>query len=119
MYNVLLVGVGGAMGCALRHSVHLYITSYYGNLVANIIGCFLAGILASMFIPNSPAKFFILTGFLGGLTTFSGVFLEATSDFGNNGLKWAAIYVLITNILCIAAFSIAAYLSNLFRHIQP
>lgn len=79
--TIILVGIGGFLG-----SVSRYLTAYffakilpssfpYGTLVANVLGCFLIGIVlgaARKWDGFSPEwSVFLATGFCGGFTTFS------------------------------------------------
>lgn len=79
--SVLVVLFGGGLGAALRFLVATYITRRYGGLfplgtvVINITGSFLIGILMTFFLSRpevNPAwRLFLVTGILGGFTTFS------------------------------------------------
>lgn len=87
MTEILLVGLGGAIGALLRYltglaALKLFSGSsvYTGTLFANIIGCFLAGVLLSFFrlSVNTPESvvLFLTVGILGSYTTFSTFALE-------------------------------------------
>ena len=76
----LLVALGGALGALTRYTVTLLAASFlgssfpYGTLLVNGAGSFLIGLLAFFFTQHFPsplASAFLVTGFLGGLTTFS------------------------------------------------
>lgn len=76
----LAVGVGGALGCWLRWGLGHFLNAIHrqlplGTLLANLVGGFLIGIAMSFFSHStvlSPEwRLFVITGFLGGLTTFS------------------------------------------------
>ncbi len=76
----LVVGAGAAIGAWLRWGLSLWLNSQIqkfplGTLTANLIGGFLVGLAVAYFAENaqlSPAwRLFVITGFLGGLTTFS------------------------------------------------
>lgn len=76
----LAVGVGAALGAWLRWALALWLNSAqaalpYGTVIANLAGGFLIGVALAFFSLNeglSPAwRLFAVTGFLGGLTTFS------------------------------------------------
>lgn len=79
--SVLLVALGGAVGAALRFLVATLITRLYGGLfplgtfVINITGSFAIGVLMTLFIDRpllSPQwRLLLVTGLLGGYTTFS------------------------------------------------
>ena len=83
MLKILLVGVGGFAGSVLRYltyslSNRLFSEQFfpYGTLAVNVAGCFLIGFLGAFFEARtfalSPeARVLIITGFLGGFTTYS------------------------------------------------
>jgi CrcB protein len=88
--NILLVGIGGALGSISRYLLGTWIQSLsrsidfpFGTLAVNLIGCFVIGFLAELaeargaFTPESRAFMFI--GILGGFTTFS--------SFGNDTMN--------------------------------
>lgn len=74
------VGVGAAIGAWLRLGLSIWLNPQFtkfplGTLAANLIGGFLVGLAIAYFAKHpelSPAwRLFAITGFLGGLTTFS------------------------------------------------
>jgi fluoride exporter len=76
----IAVGLGAALGAWLRWGLSSWLNPSLekfplGTLAANLIGGFLVGVAVAYFIKHpelSPAwRLFIVTGFLGGLTTFS------------------------------------------------
>ena len=78
--NFLAIGIGAALGAWSRWLLGLALNPLLvmlplGTLAANLIGGYLVGVAVGVFHLNSglsPAlKLFIITGFLGGLTTFS------------------------------------------------
>lgn len=79
--NLLLVGLGGAVGSVFRYATVLFFGKLtplnlpFGTLVANAIGCLLIGIcygLGSRWAWFTPAwRLLLVTGFCGGYTTFS------------------------------------------------
>ena len=86
----LLVAAGGALGALTRYTVTLLAASYlgsrfpYGTLAVNGAGSFLIGLLAFLFTQHFPAPLasaFLVTGFLGGLTTFSSMMNETMQFF--------------------------------------
>lgn len=78
---ILLVAAGGALGSVLRYlttlaGVALFGTGFpWGTLTVNIIGSFGIGALAAHGIDNH-ARLLLVTGMLGGFTTFSAFSLE-------------------------------------------
>jgi len=88
--NILLVGIGGALGSISRYLLGTWIQSLsrsidfpFGTLTVNLIGCFVIGFLSQLaeargaFTPESRA--FVFIGILGGFTTFS--------SFGNDTIN--------------------------------
>lgn len=110
MFYICLAIAGGA-GVTLRYllgrlAVNQQWTALpFGTLLANLIGCFLIGFLATHFIHRWPlsneTQVIILSGFLGGFTTFSAFSLEALTMFQEGGNLKAISYVVIQVVLCI------------------
>ncbi|MGH6980567.1 MAG: fluoride efflux transporter CrcB, partial [Stellaceae bacterium] len=86
MQTYLAVAVAGVLGCWLRLFMGNFIPTFTGRdfpwatLAINIIGSFLMGFLfvatAERFAISQPLRVGILTGFLGGFTTFSAFSME-------------------------------------------
>jgi CrcB protein len=70
-----------------------------GTLLANLVGAYLVGIAIAFFGNNpnlSPEwKLFVITGFLGGLTTFSSFSAEVLSLMQRGEFTWAIGTVLL------------------------
>jgi len=84
----IAVGIGAALGAWLRWGLSLAFNSLHqsippGTLAANIIGGYLIGFLVAYFAANTSIapewRLFAITGFLGGLTTFSTFSAEAVA----------------------------------------
>ena len=88
---------GAGLGALLRIwfntvSVGLSAIVPMGTLISNLLGCYLVGI-AVAFFANHPAvssewRLFIITGFLGGLTTFSSFSADVVSLLERGQLTW-------------------------------
>jgi len=98
----LAVGVGAALGAWLRWWLSLLLNPVLppvplGTLGANLIGGYLIGISVEYRGQHSAlppeARLFIITGFLGGLTTFSSFSAEAVLLFQR--LEWAWLMLLV------------------------
>jgi CrcB protein len=84
--RILLLSLGGAVGVNARYWLGLGITRWthesfpWATLAINVIGSFLIGLLATIFVNLSAHphhRLFFATGVLGGFTTFSSFSLEA------------------------------------------
>lgn len=80
IYSFLAIGIGAACGAWLRWGLGLWLNPALpelplGTLAANMIGGYLVGLSIAFFMQHpglSPEwRLLIITGFLGGLTTFS------------------------------------------------
>jgi len=79
--NVFLIAIGGALGSVLRYLTSILVQKYYAavfplaTLLTNVVGCLLIGLLIGWLeknqLANSGLKWFLITGFCGGYTTFS------------------------------------------------
>jgi CrcB protein len=81
MNRYLMVMSGAALGGLARYAVGSLLFARYssrfplGTLIVNVTGCFVIGMLMSIFMergdPNPLLRLFLVTGVLGGYTTFS------------------------------------------------
>jgi CrcB protein len=80
VYAFVAVGIGAMLGAWLRWILSILLNPLFpslppGTLTANLVGAYLIGVFIALFEQHpaiSPEiKLFIITGFLGGLTTFS------------------------------------------------
>jgi len=104
-YILLAVGSGGFLGSLCRFYINTIISQkfpheiIFATLTTNILGSFLMGILAAIFMHYTPAdaaRGFLVTGFLGALTTYSTFALE--SYFLLNSSFWYAIINISLNL---------------------
>ncbi len=103
MIHILLVAAGGALGSVLRYLVGLWtLRSFgpsfpWGTLTVNITGSFLIGVfaeaIARKFGASPEMRVFLITGILGGYTTFSAFSLDAIMLVERGQAVTAAIYV--------------------------
>jgi CrcB protein len=108
--TVLQVAFGGAIGAAARYGmgVALFRPSAgfpVGVLAVNVAGSFLMGLIVVYLGQKMLSHFnpFLMTGVLGGFTTFSAFSLEAYTLFERGAVGNAATYVALSVILSITA----------------
>ena len=112
--SIFLISAGAAIGASLRWGLGLLLNSLFsslafGTLVANFIGCFLMGILVAvfwMFPQFSPEwRLFLVTGFLGALTTFSSFSGEVIELFFKE--EWGnGLFVLVSHLVGCLIFTV-------------
>ena len=109
MTHILLVAAGGAVGSVLRYLVGLWtLRSFgpsfpWGTLTVNITGSFLIGVFAEViarkFGASAEMRVFLITGILGGYTTFSAFSLDAITLVERGEPVTALIYVASSVVL--------------------
>ena len=112
--SIFLISAGAAIGASLRWGLGLWLNSLFsslafGTLLANFIGCFLMGILVAAFglFPQfSPEwRLFLVTGFLGALTTFSSFSGEVIELFFKE--EWGnGLFVLVSHLIGCLIFTV-------------
>ena len=114
--KIILVFIGGGLGSSVRYIVNVYTQnlnySQVGTLFVNIFGSFLFG-LFFVFFQNKTSilNIFLLTGVLGGFTTFSQFSYDVVQLQNTNNLH-SILYVVISLFLSILALCIGIYLGN-------
>jgi CrcB protein len=97
--SIIAVAVGAVVGALLRWHLGNRLNALFpslppGTLAANLIGAYVIG-LAIAFFSSCPAlslewRLLIITGFCGGLTTFSTFSAEIAVLLQQGRLRWAA-----------------------------
>lgn len=96
--SILVIFCGAGFGALLRAGFNVVTVNTasvipLGTLIANLVGGYLVG-LAVAFFGNNPQlspewRLFIVTGFLGGLTTFSSFSAEVVAMIQRGEFTWA------------------------------
>ncbi len=121
MFTTLIqVALGGAIGASAR-----YLTSVgamrmmgpgfpWGTLAVNIIGSFLMGVLVVTLAHKDATRMapFLMTGVLGGFTTFSAFSLDAMAIFERGQTALAAWYIAASVLLSLGAIILAMFLTR-------
>ena len=119
MYSKLFfVFVGGGIGSVLRYGtnsiLNLFVIGQLGTLFVNVFGSFMFGILVSIGEDRSEYfNLFLLTGLLGGFTTFSQFSFDVVT-LQNNGNLYSLIYILSSVLLSISMALLGIYIANRF-----
>lgn len=99
--NALAVSLGAALGALLRWQAGLMFNARWvgfplGTLLVNIVGGLLIGMALEWFgrQPNEVLKLLLVTGFLGGLTTFSAFSGESLTLLRHGQLGMALAHTL-------------------------
>jgi fluoride exporter len=120
MTRFLLVCLGGALGSGTRYLTVLLATRYlgigfpYGTFAVNVTGSFAIAMVVQLVAP-SELRFFLVSGVLGGFTTYSS-FNEETLLLMRSGAYGTAVAnVLLTVIACLVAGAAGVMLARAIR----
>jgi CrcB protein len=116
--NYVLVFIGGGLGATLRHAINVVCPRIFGtafpyhtfiiNITGSIVMGLIAGYLAFKGAASQPWRLFLMTGVLGGYTTFSAFSLDTALLYERGELGLALFYVLGS-----VGFSIAGLFAGL------
>ncbi len=109
MVKILYLMVGGSAGTLLRYGLSQWVQGHwgevfpFGTLVANLLGCLLIGALFATVeetqLFSTEVRLMVFTGFLGALTTFSTLELEAFIMAKENHWGQMALYIVGSIVL--------------------
>ena len=112
------VGIGAALGGWLRWGLSMWLNPRapafpLGTLASNLVGGYLVGFFVAFFLARVDVapewRLFVITGFLGGLTTFSTFSAEVSEHLmqGNygTGALLAAVHLCGSLLLTVAGFA--------------
>lgn len=104
--KLILIMCGGGLGAVSRYLIGLLAVRWWGpnfpwgTLTANLIGCFLIGLIFALTdrvrVLTPDVRLFLITGYMGALTTFSSFSLE-TVNAGRAGLALLPLTNIVIN----------------------
>ncbi|SEE07435.1 fluoride efflux transporter CrcB [Pseudomonas marginalis] len=120
MKSLIIIAVGASLGAWLRWLLGMKLNALFptippGTVVANMVGGYIIG-LAIAFLAASPTlspewRLLIITGFCGGLTTFSTFSAETVALIQEGRLLWAlgSISLHVLGSLAMTAAGLLSY----------
>ena len=116
--KLLFVFIGGGIGSILRYGsnsiLNLFLIGQLGTLFVNVFGSFVFGILVSIGENRSEYfNLFLLTGLLGGFTTFSQFSYDVVT-LQNNSNLYSIIYIFSSVLISITMALLGIYIANRF-----
>lgn len=120
--EILVVFLGGGLGSISRFMLSKFMNEWLnvllpiGTFTVNIVGCFIIGFLFSLFekiTVSGELRLLLITGFLGGFTTFSSFSLETINLIRNSEYS-AALINILGNLILGLAFVIIGMLASGF-----
>jgi len=112
MARFFLICLGGAIGSGARYLFSTAMTRAFGNfpfgtMGVNVIGSFFASVVMVLALEKSAIlpdlRFFLVTGVLGGFTTYSSFNYETLHLAQSGALGLAAVNVAVTLVVCCLA----------------
>jgi len=118
----LLIAIGGAAGSLLRFWVGGWATQrihgrfWYGTFIINVTACLLIGFIMELLnrhgLMNSPWRYLIPIGFLGGYSTFSSFEWEIYSSLNISAIGLAVSYTAFSIVFGLLAVYLGVYLAR-------
>jgi CrcB protein len=116
--------LGGSIGALSRYGASLLAVKLFGSrfpwgtLAVNLVGCFLIGVAFALAERGSGSmgpsmRLFFVTGYLGGLTTFSTYALETTNALGAQNSMVAVLNFAANNLLGVSLVLLGMWMVRL------
>ena len=118
--TLLFVTLAGSVGCVVRYLMEYVVrrshptSRPWATVLANAVGTGIAGYVAYRFVSVSEVQWrsVLLTGFCGGLTTFSSAFAIPAMMQREHHWRYSLTLVLTTPLLCAGAFVIGTSIAH-------
>lgn len=122
--SIIAVSVGGGAGCLFRWWLGLQLNALFptippGTLAANVIGGYIIGIAVGYFSGSAVPpewRLFVITGFCGGLTTFSTFSAEVVLLMQQGRLAWACAEIATHVVSSLVMTFLGIATTTLFVH---
>jgi CrcB protein len=109
--TMIQVALGGAIGATARYLTNVGVMRFvgpgfpWGTAIVNVVGSFLMGALVVILMERFGNRLapFLMTGLLGGFTTFSAFSLDAVTLWERGQTATAGLYVIGSVVLSISA----------------
>jgi CrcB protein len=110
--TLIAVAAGGAIGAVLRYLIGVSLAFPIGTLTVNVIGSLVIGIVWALFNAKGLQAWFpfVMTGLLGGFTTFSAFSLDTLRLVEAGMLAAAGGYVMASVLLSLAACAVGLWI---------
>jgi CrcB protein len=124
MSSLVLVFLGGGLGSVLRYLINVASLALFGaafpvgTLFVNAAGGIVMGLIAGTIERggfagwSSEARYFLMTGILGGFTTFSAFSLDAVTLWERGAVGLAIVYVGASVVLAIGGIAAGLFLAR-------
>ena len=106
------VAIGGALGSVLRFVTVSLIGGPVATLTVNVLGSLVMGVLAVTLVNRAHLSPLLMTGVLGGFTTFSAFSLDALKLYEGGQTGHALIYIAGSVLISLAAVALGAALAR-------
>lgn len=120
IHTLWQVALGGAIGASARYLTGVAAMRVmgpgfpWGTLLVNVLGAFVMGVLVIALAHKDATRLapFLMTGVLGGFTTFSAFSLDAVAMMERGQVLLAGFYVVASVLLSLGAIVLAMYLAR-------
>jgi fluoride exporter len=112
IWTLSQVALGGAIGSVLRYATVAAISAPLGTFIVNVAGSFIMGALFVTLASRTQLSPLLMTGILGGFTTFSAFSLDALKLWQSGQSTQALLYIAASVILSLIAVALGAGLAR-------
>lgn len=109
-----LVALGGAFGSVLRYLMVAAVGAPLGTVAVNVLGSFAIGVFFVLLAPRGGWQPFLMTGVMGGFTTFSAFSLDTLKLIEGGQTLQAVAYMIGSVLLSLAAVMLGVALARGF-----